>query len=118
LGTIEAAASGARWRRRERLATGGLLSGPLVWLLLFFVVPVGFIAAYSVGAVGIFPTDAGVISLDDWVRFLGGNTIYTGLFWKSVRMSLVVSVTVVLLAYPLGYFIALCATSGSTCSCS
>jgi spermidine/putrescine transport system permease protein len=86
-----------------------LLSGPLVWLLLFFVVPVGFIAAYSVGAVGIFPTDAGVISLDDWVRFLGGNTIYTGLFWKSVRMSLVVSVTVVLLAYPLGYFIALCA---------
>jgi len=88
--------------------TAGLLSAPLLWLLLFFIVPVGFIAAYSVGAIGIFPTDAGVVSFDDWARFLRGDTIYTGLFWKSVRMSLTVSVAVVLLAYPIGYFLALC----------
>jgi len=49
-----------------------------------------------------------VISLDDWSRFLGGGSIYLGLFWKSVRMSLTVSVVVVLLAYPIGYFLALC----------
>jgi spermidine/putrescine transport system permease protein len=49
-----------------------------------------------------------VISLDDWRRFLGGGSIYLGLFWKSVRMSLTVSVVVVLLAYPIGYFLALC----------
>ncbi len=99
----------ARWRRRERLRTAGLLSGPLLWLLLFFVVPVVFIGAYSVGAISLFPTDAGVVSLTDWTRFLSGGTIYTGLFWKSVRLSLTVSVAVVVLAYPVGYYLALCA---------
>lgn len=88
--------------------TGGLLSAPLLWLLLFFVVPVGFIAAYSVGAVGVFPTDKGPISLADWTRFLGGGSVYMGLFWKSIRISLTVSVVVVLFSYPVGYFLALC----------
>jgi spermidine/putrescine transport system permease protein len=70
-------------------------------------VPVAFVAAYSVGAVRIFPNDGG-LSMYDWRRFLGGESIYLGLFWKSIRMSLTVSVTVVLLAYPVGYFLALC----------
>jgi spermidine/putrescine transport system permease protein len=97
-----------RPRRLGGRATLGLLSGPLVWLLLFFVIPVGFIAAYSVGAVSLFPTDSGVVSLEDWGRFLGGGSIYLGLFWKSIRMSLTVSLVVVLVAYPVGYFLALC----------
>ena len=90
-----------------RRATIGLLTGPLLWLVLFFVIPVGFIAAYSVGGVSLFPNDTGVVSLDAWRRFFGGS-LYLGLFWKSVRMSLTVSVIVVLLAYPVGYFLALC----------
>ncbi len=94
--------------RAERWGTLGLLSGPLAWLALFFVVPVGFVAAYSFGAVRIFPSDGGV-SLADWERFLLGRSIYMGLFWKSVAMSLTVSVVVVLLAYPVGYYLALCA---------
>jgi spermidine/putrescine transport system permease protein len=92
---------------REWRKTAGLISGPLVWLFLFFLIPVGFIAAYSVGAVHILPTDAGTISFGDWKRFLVGDSIYLGLFWKSVRVSLFVSVVVVLLAYPIGYFLAL-----------
>ena len=88
--------------------TAALLSAPMLWLLLFFVAPVLYVAAYSLGAVKLFPTDSGVISLDDWSRFLVGDSIYMGLFWKSVRMSLTVSVVVVLLAYPVGYFLALC----------
>ncbi len=94
--------------RAERWGTLGLLSGPLAWLALFFVVPVGFVAAYSFGAVRIFPSDGGV-SLADWERFLLGRSIYMGLFWKSVAMSLTVSAVVVLLAYPVGYYLALCA---------
>jgi spermidine/putrescine transport system permease protein len=86
-----------------------LLGGPLLWLVLFFVVPVVFIAAYSVGGVALFPTDEGVLSFEDWGRFLGGGSIYLGLFWKSIRMSLTVSAIVVLLSYPIGYFLALCA---------
>jgi spermidine/putrescine transport system permease protein len=99
---------GKAWRRRDRKVTAGLLSGPLLWLLLFFVVPVLFIAAYSVGAIGVFPTDKGPISLSDWTRFLHGGSVYLGLFWKSIRISLTVSIIVVLLAYPVAYFLALC----------
>lgn len=101
------AAAGTRPYRPWRL-TLGLLSGPLLWLVLFFLVPIGLVALYSVGAVTVFRTDAGP-SLAGWQRFLTGQSIYLGLFWKSVRMSLTVSVLVVVLAYPIGYFLALCA---------
>jgi ABC-type spermidine/putrescine transport system permease subunit I len=102
--TLEGAGSpvAVRARRGDGRATLGLLSGPLVWLVLFFVIPVGFIAAYSVGAVSLFPTDSGVLSLQEWGHFLGGGSIYLGLFWKSIRISLTVSLVVVLLAYPVG----------------
>ena len=103
---VEATGPG-RPRRRERLATAGLLSGPILWLVVFFVVPVAFVAAYSFGAIRIFPSDGG-LSLHDWRRFLGGDSIYLGLFWKSVRISLIVSIVVVLLSYPVAYFLALC----------
>jgi spermidine/putrescine transport system permease protein len=97
-----------RWRRRDRTSTAGLLSGPLLWLLLFFLAPVVYVAIYSVGGIKLFPTDGGVLGLGDWKRFLVGGSVYLGLFWKSVRISLTVSVIVVLLAYPVGYFLALC----------
>ena len=96
-----------RWRRRDRASTAGLLSPPLLWLLLFFLAPVIYVAVYSVGGIKLFPTDAGVLSVGDWKRFLVGGSVYMGLFWKSVRISLTVSVIVVLLAYPVGYFLAL-----------
>jgi spermidine/putrescine transport system permease protein len=95
------------WRRRDRASTAGLLSGPLLWLLLFFLGPVIYVAVYSVGGIKLFPTDAGVLSVADWKRFLIGGSVYMGLFWKSVRISLTVSVIVVLLAYPVGYYLAL-----------
>jgi spermidine/putrescine transport system permease protein len=60
-----------------------------------------------VGGIKIFPTDAGVWSVGDWKHLLVGGSVYMGLFWKSVRISLTVSVIVVLLAYPVGYFLAL-----------
>jgi spermidine/putrescine transport system permease protein len=106
--TPEAAAAERAWRRRERRDTAGLLAGPLLWLLLFFVIPVAFVAAYSFGAVSLFPTDTGIVSLSSWERLLTGGSVYMTLFWKSIRMSLAVSVVVVLLAYPVGYFLAMC----------
>jgi len=88
--------------------TAGLLSAPMLWLLLFFVAPVVYVAAYSLGAIKLFPADTGVISFDDWRHFLAGGSVYLGLFWKSIRISLTVSIVVVLLSYPIGYFLALC----------
>ncbi|MDQ4107254.1 MAG: ABC transporter permease, partial [Actinomycetota bacterium] len=85
-----------------------LLSAPVLWLALFFLIPLLVVAAYSVGALSLFPTDAGA-NLHDWRRFLRGDSVYMSLFWKSIRMALTVSIVVVVLAYPLGYFLALVA---------
>jgi len=108
---VASAASSAnaarRLQRRDRASTAGLLSGPLLWLLLFFLAPVVYVALYSVGGIKVFPTDAGVWSVGDWKHFLVGGSVYMGLFWKSVRISLTVSLIVVFLAYPVGYFLAL-----------
>jgi spermidine/putrescine transport system permease protein len=91
----------------SRRATAGLLATPLLWLAVFFLIPVGFIALYSVGAIHVLPTDPSVVSLDAWHGFFTSGP-YLGLFWKSVRVSLAVSITVVLLAYPVGYYLAMC----------
>jgi spermidine/putrescine transport system permease protein len=89
-------------------STAGLLSGPLLWLFLFFILPVCLITAYSVGGMHLLPTDTGGVTLHSWKRFLTGDSVYLALFWKSVRISLTVSIVVVLLSYPIGYFLALC----------
>ena len=98
----------ARSSREGTRGTAGLLSGPLLWLVLFFILPVCFIAAYSVGGLHLLPTDTSPVTLGAWKRFLSGDSVYLGLFWKSIRVSLTVSIVVVLMAYPVGYFLALC----------
>ena len=93
--------------RRPRLGTAGLVVPPTLWLVVFFLVPVGISAAYSVGALSFFPGEA-ALSLDGWRDFLDGSA-YLSLFWKSVKIALIVSVASILLAYPVAYYIALCA---------
>jgi len=100
----------ARRRRRLDLTTPALLGLPVAWLALFFVVPVAIVGAYSVDALylPLFP-GAHPVTLQAWHDFLHGSA-YLGLFWKSVKLSLVVSVVVVVLAYPLAYYLALSGT--------
>jgi spermidine/putrescine transport system permease protein len=97
----------SRGSRRTWPGTLGFLSGPLLWLIVFFLLPVVIVAAYSVGALSLLPSDVPG-GLDIWRRFLTGQSIYLGLFWKSVRMALTASVVVVVLAYPVAYFLAMC----------
>ncbi|MDQ3209796.1 MAG: hypothetical protein M3Q20_01245, partial [Actinomycetota bacterium] len=75
-----------------------MLATPTIWLIVFFVAPVVLVGLYSVGALTLLRNDD-YLSLEHWQFFLASDT-YLGLFWKSVRMSLGVSITSVLLAYP------------------
>jgi spermidine/putrescine transport system permease protein len=97
-----------RRRRRPDLSAPGLLGLPLVWLLVFFVVPIGIVAAYSLNALSLYP-GAHPLTLQAWHDFLH-RAVYLKLFWKSVRMSLTVSAIIVVLAYPLAYYLALSGT--------
>ena len=95
-------------RKRLDLTTPGLLGLPLAWLVVFFIVPIGIVGAYSLDVFSIYPGKHPV-TWSGWDDFFH-SAIYLKLFWKSVRLSLLVSVIVVLLAYPVAYFLALSGT--------
>ena len=97
-------------RRRVRLdlTTPTLLGLPVAWLVVFFLVPIGIVAAYSFDLYSLFPGTHG-FTLAAWREF-AHSPVYLTLFWKSVKMSLTVSVIIVVLAYPLAYYLALSGT--------
>jgi len=102
-----------RIRRRPArldLTTPGLLGLPLGWLVVFFLIPIGILGAYSVDALylSIYPGEHSV-TLQAWRDFLDGSEDLR-LFWKSVKMSLIVSALCVVLAYPVAYYLALSGT--------
>jgi spermidine/putrescine transport system permease protein len=109
-GSLNEAAVG-RHRRfpfRLDLTTPGLLGLPIGWLIVFFLAPIGIVAAYSVDVLALFPGAHG-FTLSAW-RDLIHSGVYLALFWKSVEMALIVSVVVVLVAFPLAYYLALSGT--------
>src|SRR6184192_236273 len=97
-----------RRRLRLDLTTPTLLGLPLAWLAVFFVVPIAIVAAYSFDVYSLNPGPHG-FTLAAW-RAFAHSSIYLALFWKSVKMSLTVSAIIVLLAYPLAYYLALSGT--------
>ena len=106
-GTAPVVASRRR-RARPDLTTPALLGLPVAWLGIFFVVPIAIVAAYSFDVYSLFPGKHG-FTLAAWRAFTH-SSVYLGLFWKSVKMSLIVSAVVVVLAYPLAYYLALSGT--------
>src|SRR6059036_1229449 len=108
----EAGPPPARLPRRRRLrldlTTPTLLGLPVAWLVVFFLVPIAIVAAYSFDVYSLFPGKHG-FTLAAWREFLH-SSIYLRLFWKSVKMSLTVSAIIVVLAYPLAYYLALSGT--------
>ena len=98
----------AAGRPRSGLVTTALLAPPLLWLGVFFLVPVVLIFLYSVNVFSFFPGEQ-AFTLDAWKNFLDGSP-FLDLFWKSIRMSLIVSVVTVVAAYPIAYYIALVAS--------
>jgi spermidine/putrescine transport system permease protein len=66
------------------------------------------VALYSFNVYSLLPGAHG-FTLDAW-RETAQNHIYLRLFWKSTQMSLIVSVIIVLLAYPVAYYLALSGT--------
>jgi spermidine/putrescine transport system permease protein len=111
--TVETATSepavAPRRRRRLRLTTPALLGLPVSWLAVFFLAPIAIVGAYSVNVLVLFPGPHG-FTLSAWRSLFSGGTPYLHLFLKSAEMSLIVSAVVVLVAYPLAYFLALSGT--------
>src|SRR6059058_2111127 len=105
---VPAVSASGRRRTRLDLTAPALLGFPVVWLVAFFLVPIAIVAAYSFDIYSLFPGKHG-FTLAAWRAFLH-SSVYLGLFWKSVKMSLIVSAVVVALAYPVAYYLALSGT--------
>src|SRR5436189_553259 len=97
-----------RRRARPDLTTPTLLGLPVAWLVVFFVVPIAIVAAYSFDVYSLFPGKHG-FTFAAWREFVH-SSVYLALFWKSVKISLTVSAIIVVLAYPLAYYLALSGT--------
>jgi spermidine/putrescine transport system permease protein len=106
------------FRRFKNLRLFGLLTPGVLWILLFFNLPllivlfISFVERGRAGSIKIPP----VYTLGNYVQlfnacsseFSGPNCdsfLYLGIFGHSVRIAVVVTITCILLGYPLSYFI-------------
>ena len=83
-----------------------LVGPPLVWLALFFLVPLVLIVAYSIragsGAVG--PSDPWALSIEQYQEVFG-TPAFMRLLGISVLMAVGIAGFATLLAYPVAYFL-------------
>src|SRR2546423_9526338 len=92
-------------RLRLDLTTPTLLSLPLAWLAVFFLVPIAIVAAYSFDVYSLDPGPHG-FTLEAWRAFLH-TSVYLAIFWKSLKVALAVSALVVLPLSPPPYLLPL-----------
>ena len=80
---------------------------PVAWLIVFFLVPIGIVVFYSFGPALAFSPHP--LTLRTW-HDAAHSGVYLHLFLKSAEMALIVSALVVVVAYPLAYYLALSGT--------
>ncbi|HEX2317472.1 MAG TPA: ABC transporter permease [Streptosporangiaceae bacterium] len=80
---------------------------PLVFVGVLLLLPVAFIALYSVGLRTNIPGMPTAFSMSNWSDFLtGGGGAFRSRFIYSMEIALLVSVLATIAAYPLAYFLA------------
>ncbi len=86
---------------RSRIFT--LVSLPAIFMIVLFLLPLGFMALYSFRA-GTFGEAREIFTLDHYRDFLA-NIPYQRLLWRSLLISFWVSLYTVVLAYPIAYYL-------------
>ncbi len=91
-------------RQREGLRAL-LLAGPGgLWLLLFFLLPIAIVFAYSFARRGPYGTVVWSLTLENYARFF--DWLYIRVFLVSVWLALLATVLCLLIGYPFAYVIA------------
>jgi spermidine/putrescine transport system permease protein len=87
---------------RKRLAPYGLLTPGTAWLLVFFVVPMFYLAKMSLET-GLFP----LFTFDwAWSNFSDAVSLYRTQFLRSLQYAGLATAIALLISYPLAYWIA------------
>jgi spermidine/putrescine transport system permease protein len=84
-----------------------LVTPPVAWLALFFIVPLALIAAFSLraGSGAVDPDEPWLASVDQYAE-LAGTPAFLRLLGLSVLVAIGVAALATLLAYPIAYFLA------------
>ena len=107
-----------RFRRSKALQLFGLISPGMLWILLFFNLPIlivlfiSFVERGRAGSIRIPP----VYTLENYVQLFNACAsefsgpecnplLYVGIFGHSVRIALIVTFWCIVLGYPLSYFV-------------
>jgi spermidine/putrescine transport system permease protein len=93
------------FRRRPGWRTTALLSGSLVWLVGFFLVPLVYLLAVSFAERSPYGTIQWTLRLSNYARAF--QPLYLELYWRSLWMALLTTAFCGLLGYPIAYTLAL-----------
>lgn len=105
-----------RRRGESRAGAGGprypgwLVLPAVGWYILFFLVPLGFIAVTSFGEVVGFSDIAYTWTLDNyrylWDDFVGDFHLYRDIFLETLKLSVIGTLSTLVIGFPLAYYIA------------
>jgi spermidine/putrescine transport system permease protein len=84
---------------------GGLLAVPaLLWLAVFAIAPLGFLAVVSLWKHSAFGLSTS-LSLDSY-RLITGEPVYARVLWQTLRIAFVTTLLSLVVSYPLAMFLA------------
>ncbi len=91
------------WRRHPLVFWAMGLPGT-VWLIVFFLLPLGFVWLMSFGEKRGIVDIAITGTLENYLRAF--DPVYLGILFKTVRISLIVTILCIVIGYPVAYVIA------------
>ena len=97
------------FRRRPGLRAAALLSGSLVWLVGFFLIPLLYLLLVSFARRSPYGTVEWVMGWGNYIRSF--QSVYLEIYLRSFWMALLTTAFCVLLGYPVAYTIALRASA-------
>ncbi len=89
--------------RRPSARAWGLMGPGLLFLVVFFLVPLGFMLGYSFMPRGTYGGVKDGFTLDAYQTFF--QPLYLGVLWRTVVYSVVCTVSCLVLGYPVAYVI-------------
>jgi spermidine/putrescine transport system permease protein len=94
--------------RRPSLAPAALLAAPMAWMSFFYLVPLGLLLVHAFWSVDYLTVDR-TFTLDN-IRTVFSNPLYPTVLLRTFLIAAAVTVTDILLAFPIAFFIAKRAT--------
>jgi spermidine/putrescine transport system permease protein len=93
------------FRQRPLVRTTTLLSGSLLWLVGFFILPLTYLLAVSFAQRSPYGTIEWTLGLSNYWRAF--QPLYLEVYWRSFWMALLTTALCALLGYPVAYTLAL-----------